>query len=34
MTDSRVLATDLAFPEGPVVMQDGSVVLVESERSN
>ena len=25
----RVLATDLAFPEGPVVMPDGSVVLVE-----
>ena len=25
----RVLATDLAFPEGPVVLPDGSVVLVE-----
>ncbi len=25
----RVLATDLAFPEGPVVMPDGSVILVE-----
>lgn len=25
----RVLATDLAFPEGPVVMPDDSVVLVE-----
>jgi len=25
----RVIATDLAFPEGPVVMPDGSVVLVE-----
>jgi hypothetical protein len=25
----RVLATDLEFPEGPVVMPDGSVVLVE-----
>ncbi len=25
----RVLATDLAFPEGPVAMPDGSVVLVE-----
>lgn len=29
MTKARVLATDLAFPEGPVVMPDGSVVLVE-----
>src|ERR1700744_3780256 len=29
MADSRVLATDLEFPEGPVVMPDGSVVLVE-----
>ena len=27
--DIRVLATDLAFPEGPVVLPDGSVVLVE-----
>jgi gluconolactonase len=25
----RVLATDLAFPEGPVVLPDGSVILVE-----
>ena len=29
MGNIRVLATDLAFPEGPVVMPDGSVVLVE-----
>ena len=29
MPDIRVLATDLEFPEGPVVMPDGSVLLVE-----
>ena len=29
MSSVRVLATDLEFPEGPVVMPDGSVVLVE-----
>src|SRR3981081_3475078 len=29
MSNVRVLATDLAFPEGPVVMPDGSVILVE-----
>jgi sugar lactone lactonase YvrE len=29
MPDIRVLATGLEFPEGPVVMPDGSVVLVE-----
>ena len=29
MSNMRVLATDLEFPEGPVVMPDGSVVLVE-----
>jgi gluconolactonase len=28
-TDLRVLATGLRFPEGPVAMPDGSVVLVE-----
>ncbi len=28
MPDVRVLATDLEFPEGPVAMPDGSVVLV------
>ncbi len=29
MGNMRVIATDLEFPEGPVVMPDGSVVLVE-----
>src|ERR1700719_4367064 len=29
MSNVRVLATGLEFPEGPVVMPDGSVVLVE-----
>src|SRR4051794_41729829 len=29
MPNVRVLATDLEFPEGPVVLPDGSVVLVE-----
>src|ERR1051325_4960951 len=29
MSNVRVLATDLEFPEGPVAMPDGSVVLVE-----
>src|SRR3979490_1209544 len=29
MANIRVLATDLEFPEGPVVLPDGSVVLVE-----
>ena len=29
MSSVRVLATDLAFPEGPVAMPDGSVILVE-----
>src|ERR1700726_1785967 len=29
MPDVRVLANGLEFPEGPVVMPDGSVVLVE-----
>jgi gluconolactonase len=32
MSNMRVLATDLQFPEGPVVMPDGSVVLVEIRR--
>lgn len=32
MSNIRVLATDLQFPEGPVVMPDGSVVLVEIRR--
>src|SRR3954471_3695480 len=29
MPDIRVLASGLEFPEGPVVLRDGSVVLVE-----
>jgi gluconolactonase len=29
MPNVRVLAADLEFPEGPVMMRDGSVVLVE-----
>jgi len=32
MTDIRVLATGLRFPEGPVALDDGSVVLVEIAR--
>ena len=32
MSELRVLATGLCFPEGPVAMKDGSVVLVEIER--
>ena len=32
MSDMRVLATGLCFPEGPVAMPDGSIVLVEIER--
>jgi gluconolactonase len=32
MTQSRILATGLAFPEGPVVRDDGSVLIVEIER--
>lgn len=32
MSNMRVIATDLQFPEGPVVMLDGSVVLVEIRR--
>ena len=32
MTDIRTIATGLRFPEGPVAMPDGSVVLVEIER--
>ena len=28
----EVIATGLAFPEGPVVMNDGSVILVEIQR--
>ena len=29
VSNIRVLATGLEFPEGPVVMPDGSVLLVE-----
>src|SRR4051812_1752434 len=29
MSNVRILATDLEFPEGPVVLPDGSVLLVE-----
>ena len=32
MTQHRVLARGLRFPEGPVWMKDGSVALVEIER--
>ncbi len=32
MSDVRVIATGLRFPEGPVAMRDGSVVVVEIER--
>ena len=32
MSELRVVATGLCFPEGPVAMRDGSVVLVEIER--
>jgi gluconolactonase len=32
MSEVRVIATGLGFPEGPVAMRDGSVVLVEIER--
>jgi gluconolactonase len=29
MTDIRILANDLAFPEGPVAMADGAIILTE-----
>ena len=29
MTNARVIATGLEFPEGPVAMPDGSIVVVE-----
>ncbi|WP_428532955.1 SMP-30/gluconolactonase/LRE family protein [Rhodopila sp.] len=32
MTEIRVIASGLRFPEGPVAMADGSIVLVEIER--
>ena len=30
MADCELIAEDLGFPEGPVVMADGSVIVVES----
>src|SRR5471030_2586288 len=32
MSEIRTIATGLRFPEGPVAMRDGSIVLVEIER--
>ena len=32
MTNLREITTGLRFPEGPVAMADGSVLLVEIER--
>lgn len=32
MTTSKILATGLQFPEGPVIGKDGSILLVEIER--
>ena len=32
MNEYDVIATGLQFPEGPVVMPDGSIVLVEVKR--
>jgi gluconolactonase len=32
MSDIQIIATGLRFPEGPVAMNDGSIVLVEIER--
>jgi gluconolactonase len=32
MSELRVVATGLCFPEGPIAMRDGSIVLVEIER--
>src|SRR3982750_3663129 len=32
MSEIRVITTGLRFPEGPVAMKDGSIVLVEIER--
>src|SRR5258708_35790453 len=29
MSEVRIVATGLGFPEGPVVLQDGSVILTE-----
>jgi len=32
MTDVRTIATDLQFPEGPIAMADGSILLTEIKR--
>ncbi|MBT5896508.1 MAG: SMP-30/gluconolactonase/LRE family protein, partial [Rhodospirillaceae bacterium] len=32
MTEFREITTGLQFPEGPIAMPDGSVILVEIER--
>ena len=32
MSEQRVVAKGLRFPEGPIAMKDGSVILVEIER--
>ena len=32
MSNFEVIATGLQFPEGPIVMPDGSVILVEIQR--
>lgn len=32
MTDITEIATDLAFPEGPIAMDDGSILVVEIKR--
>lgn len=32
MTDVTTIATDLQFPEGPIAMDDGSILLTEIER--
>ena len=32
MAEQQVVATGLCFPEGPVALRDGSIVLVEIER--
>jgi gluconolactonase len=32
MSEQRVVTTGLCFPEGPIAMRDGSIVLVEIER--
>ena len=31
--DLQILATGLQFPEGPIAMTDGSILLVEIERT-